>query len=200
MKIFIPDDFPDGPAYSGIDDLGYIALVDLWIYLGRNQTDTMPLSAWKVDVDDALTQKLIDKSLIAVQGESVRPLLTAGRSRTARSGGEDREFAEWWKLWPRKQARAAAAKAFPRARAKIGFDALMSATRAYVQDTNREDAYTPHGATWLNGERWADAPLPHKRAAIASVSAEDKVAAVFDLGRELSMGSAWAGNPAIEVR
>ncbi|WP_329405486.1 hypothetical protein OG563_26860 [Nocardia vinacea] len=199
MKVLIPDDFPDGPAYIGLNNHGYVGLVELWIYLSRFDTDAMPLAAWMKLVDSATSRLLVERELIAIADDKVRAM-RGPTPRRARAS-EDPRFATWWAVWPRKQARAAAAKAFPGALRKIEFDALMAATRRYVEDPNREDAYTPHGATWLNGERWSDAPNP--RRSIGRATAEDRVAAALEIGLSLSNSGRvepfWPGPAAIEA-
>ena len=66
-------------------------------------------------------------------------------------------FDEFWKLWPRREGKAAAVKAWAKATKKISDVQLMGLVRAYVTNPNRpEKQFIPHAATWLNGERWTD--------------------------------------------
>ena len=69
-------------------------------------------------------------------------------------------FILWWERYWRKTARAAALTAFCSAVAtQETFDAVMAATKAQSAEMlSREERHRPHGATWLNGERWADEP------------------------------------------
>ena len=67
-------------------------------------------------------------------------------------------FVEWWNLYWLHKARKNAEKAF---RKKVNdeptFADVMSATKAQRQEMlSREPDRRPHGATWLNGERWKD--------------------------------------------
>jgi len=39
---------------------------------------------------------------------------------------------------------------------------IVSAAERYRDDPNREDGFTALPATWLNGERWLDDPLPSR--------------------------------------
>lgn len=71
----------------------------------------------------------------------------------------DAEFETWWAAWPHKTAKVAAKKAYRAARKKLSAERLYAiaadhiALWAYEQ---RPKPKIPHGATWLNGERWND--------------------------------------------
>lgn len=90
-------------------------------------------------------------------------------------------FERFWDAYPRKTAKGSARSAWPKAVAKeaqrviapLGpgynlpewrqsraIDVIVGGARHYAHDPNREDAYTAHASTWLNGERWHDPPLP----------------------------------------
>ena len=90
---------------------------------------------------------------------------------------EDKEaaaarFERWWEVWPRKVAKKAAEAAFARIAPD---DALTDVMIAAVRDQTakdprfREERYTPHPATWLNGEQWKNeysgAPDPEGKSA-----------------------------------
>lgn len=69
-------------------------------------------------------------------------------------------FDALWSLYPRKRAKAAAAKAFARLRPDEALQArIAAAVRAQAETPEwRKDrgAFVPHLATWLNGRRWED--------------------------------------------
>ena len=66
-------------------------------------------------------------------------------------------FEEFWKAYPRKVAKAGAAKAYSQAIKKASEDELIRAAVEFAQsDKGRAGRYTPHPATWLNEERWKD--------------------------------------------
>lgn len=66
-------------------------------------------------------------------------------------------FDAFWSLWPRKEGKADAVKAWAKAVRKIDQTLLLELARQYVQHPNRPaKQFVPHGATWLNGERWND--------------------------------------------
>jgi hypothetical protein len=84
--------------------------------------------------------------------------------RAADDGGDG--FADFWRLYPRHDAKEAARKAFARA-IKDGIDPetmIVGAQRYAITEQVRiacehTPNYTAHAATWLNGRRWED-PLP----------------------------------------
>lgn len=70
-------------------------------------------------------------------------------------------FAAFWKVYPRKSAPAKARAAWPKAVKAAGDpDRIVQGAYRFKLDPNRVDEFTPHPATWLNGERWDDDPLP----------------------------------------
>jgi hypothetical protein len=72
------------------------------------------------------------------------------------------DFEAFWLVYPRREAKASARKAFTKAAKKVHPDEIIKGAIRYRQDANREDQFTAHAATWLNAERWADDPLPTK--------------------------------------
>lgn len=77
--------------------------------------------------------------------------------------GIEGDFEAWWKVYPRKVGKAEAAKAFPRALAKIAaerndaFEWLLEITRDFAESpAGQAGKYTPHPATWLNAGRYDD--------------------------------------------
>ncbi|WPM94371.1 replication initiation protein [Arthrobacter phage Cupello] len=73
------------------------------------------------------------------------------------------DFADFWAVYPRKTARAAALKAWAKAVKSADPAEIIRGARAYADDPNREAQFTAYPATWLNGERWADEPMPARR-------------------------------------
>jgi hypothetical protein len=69
----------------------------------------------------------------------------------------DSEFDDWWKVYPRREGRGQAIKAF-RAVRKSGVDleTLMAGATRYRDLPKREPKYTKLGSTWLSGECWRD--------------------------------------------
>lgn len=69
------------------------------------------------------------------------------------------EFEEFWAIVPRKVAKGSARKAYARAIKKTDSKTIFSAMMAYAETrAGQDERFTAHPATWLNAERWADAP------------------------------------------
>lgn len=89
---------------------------------------------------------------------------------------ESLDFVEFYEhAYPRRQGRAQARKAWFKALKLADSQTLVEAARRFAADPNREDAFTPHPATWLNQERWTDDPLP----APASIRQHDRAAEIL---------------------
>ena len=69
-------------------------------------------------------------------------------------------FEKFWTAYPRKAGKAAALRAWQRARKTVTEETLLNAAARYAGDPNREDAFTAHASTWLSQGRWDDEPLP----------------------------------------
>ncbi len=105
--------------------------------------------------------------------ESATHSLPRGRP-SAETRDEPPGFAEWYAAYPRHTARAAAAKAYAKAvrdmsaTSVVAREVLLDAARRFAADPTRQQAYTPHPATWLNRGQWDDEgparPQPASRA------------------------------------
>lgn len=71
-------------------------------------------------------------------------------------------FDQFWEVYPRKAAKAAAAKAWGKALLSAPAEVIIAGADRYRLDPNREPQFTAHASTWLNQERWSDDPLPGK--------------------------------------
>lgn len=78
-------------------------------------------------------------------------------------------FARFWALYPRKQGKAAARKAWDKLKPDMELCRLMSKalhTQMASEEWQRDEGrYIPYPATWLNGRRWEDEPPAPKRSA-----------------------------------
>lgn len=72
----------------------------------------------------------------------------------------DAEFARFWATYPRRTAKPDAHRAWTRALKRADAETIIAGAARFAADPNRDDRYTPHPATWLNGDRWNDPPLP----------------------------------------
>jgi DNA-binding transcriptional MocR family regulator len=62
------------------------------------------------------------------------------------------KFDEFWKLYPKKVAKADALKAWNKATKKKTADELLAFTKAYAESKLPEMTYIPYPASWLNKE------------------------------------------------
>lgn len=71
-------------------------------------------------------------------------------------------FEEFWNIYPRREGKRAALKAFLKALEDSDLDAVMAGARRFATDPNLPviKQYIAHPATWLNQGRWEDDPLP----------------------------------------
>jgi hypothetical protein len=70
-------------------------------------------------------------------------------------------FDRFWEVYPRKAGKGQARKAWAKALAAAGGpEVVIAGAERYRDDPNRVIEFTAHASTWLNGERWADDPLP----------------------------------------
>lgn len=69
------------------------------------------------------------------------------------------EFEEVWKLYPRKEDKKKAFMAYKTARKKTSFDEIKKGVETYsnyIKENNTDKCYIKLGATFLNGECWAN--------------------------------------------
>lgn len=66
-------------------------------------------------------------------------------------------FDDIWGIYPKKQGKGAAKKAYEKAMKKIDPNILLDRIKAYVEAIQNKDLqYIPMLSTWLNQERWGD--------------------------------------------
>lgn len=98
-------------------------------------------------------------------------------------------FDRFWAAYPRRESKGDARKAYVKAVAKAGPDALLAGAVAlaeYHQAVRTEPRFVPHPTTWLNQERWDDTlPEVDPRA----VRAADRLAAHRD---DVHTDGGWA--------
>jgi len=74
--------------------------------------------------------------------------------------GESESFEQFWKAYPRKEAKGAALKAWTKAIKAALPESIIKAAAEFAASpivTSRgEPRFIPHPATWLNGQRWLD--------------------------------------------
>ena len=86
--------------------------------------------------------------------------------------GDDSAFDAFWNAYPRKQDKGHARRAWGKACTKAHPRDIISGAARYRDDPNREQEFTALPATWLNGERWLDEPLPARSSRSDAKNAE----------------------------
>lgn len=70
-----------------------------------------------------------------------------------------RHFNDFWDIYPRKLGKGEAKGAFLKAVNRFGLDVVMEGVRRFAADPNLPaPQFIPRASTWLNQERWDDAP------------------------------------------
>jgi hypothetical protein len=75
----------------------------------------------------------------------------------------DQAFDAFWSIYPRKEAKKAAADAFKAALKRASAQEILAGAMRYRDDPNRDQSFTAHATTWLRADRWGDAPLPQRK-------------------------------------
>lgn len=102
----------------------------------------------------------------------------------------DSPFERFWSAYPLHLDRKIAESAWTKALRKPNLDpeVLIAAASAYAADPNREDGFTKHATTWLNGECWTNGPLPPRLPTNGNGVAHPQSAAVNANGIARSVG------------
>ena len=101
------------------------------------------------------------------------------RNGTERNGKEqslvlnknknEKDFEEFWSVYPRRVAKQAAQKAFKAALGHADTQTIIAGAKRLRDDPNRLQEFTAHPATWLNQGRWDDDPLPARSGPVSSL-------------------------------
>lgn len=107
-------------------------------------------------------QKIKQPSIQQTTKDLMIPASAGPDKRTSIEDKITDDFEEWWKLYPRKEAKKAAREAYLKARARVAQGVLIESLQAQILDrkimqkSGREPPFMPHGSTWLNNDRWED--------------------------------------------
>ena len=74
-----------------------------------------------------------------------------------KGGDVDPEFSAWYERYPHKVGKAAAVKAFRKAKQSASLADLIAGVNRYIAAKPPDRAWC-NPATWLNEERWKDQP------------------------------------------
>jgi hypothetical protein len=89
-----------------------------------------------------------------IERESISPPLKRPLAES-----RDAEFDQFWRVYPRREAKATARRAYEKARKVVSVETILEGAIRYAKERAFEDPkYTKHPATWLTGECWGDEP------------------------------------------
>lgn len=81
------------------------------------------------------------------------PVITVSNNQTMRS----EQFEEFWNLYPRKEGKKPAFKAFSSAMSRTTFPDILAGVEAYKRSDRVKRGFIKLPATWLNEDAWEDA-------------------------------------------
>lgn len=90
-------------------------------------------------------------------------------NNTSPSTDVDAAFAAFWQQYPNKVSKPHATKAWRSATRKASAETITAGLAPWLarwEAEKTEKKFIPHASTWLNGERWTDAPEPPPSAAV----------------------------------
>ena len=169
-------DILEDPDWHDLDGECAKVLISLWLIASEDEEqkgglpDTRKL-AFRLRMTEAkLKQALTKLSHWLIQDDisviSARYQVDAPETETeteTETESVDR-FAEFWKEYPRKVAKADAMKAWAKAKVNGDFDKLLSTLAEQKQTKAWSDPqFIPHAATWINGRRWEDEALAKQK-------------------------------------
>ena len=100
-------------------------------------------------------------------------------------------FIDFWNVYPIKVGKGAAIKAFEKAIRTTDAGIIIKGAQRYKSDPNRVQGYTAHAATWLNGQRWLDEPLPMRNLSFAEIKEKELHEARIKSEREKEEAAEW---------
>jgi len=97
----------------------------------------------------------------------------------------------FWEIYPLKVGKAAAKRAYEKARTTTKSTVILRGASAYAKDPNRHPSYTAHPSTWLNAGRWTDEPLPPREISAEEKKAQEVESARLKFERDRKANEAW---------
>ena len=114
-----------------------------------DKTGTEPFQDAELDVPETVLEQMTGQDRT---GQEIKKERSSLRSPRARAANPD--FDAFWRAYPRKVGKGAAAKAWVRATTLNPPSAIIAAVA--LQKFDHRERFIPHPATWLNQERWLD--------------------------------------------
>lgn len=110
----------------------------------------------------------------------------------------DDRFQEFWKAYPRKDAKAAAEKVWKRKKLVRIADQVITDVLARIADPGQwtEVKFTPYATTYLNQERWKDEWSPAKQAGAGAIERDQRSDAEIERANEEQLARFGLGGQA----
>lgn len=145
------------------------------------------------DVSDDLDVSDGVADLSSPSGSSPKPLSPNPHQSIPPSppkgGSSPAGFDDFWAIYPNKVGKRDAEKAFVKASSRADIPTMMAGLRLYVAKTDDRPWCNP--ATWLNQDRWTDAPaaapLPRSQAPPMTFHQQRQQAAIAELDKRLGI-------------
>jgi hypothetical protein len=147
-------------ARKVLSEIGAVRVSERW-HPNGDQTSNLYLLAWTEE--NFLTGS--KDSFLPLErnlGTEANQFNTDKRSIVQKPVDLDFGFVEFWACYPRRSGKGHARAAWAKAIRKDSPRDIIAGAVRYRDDPNREKEFTAMPATWLNGERWSDEPLPAK--------------------------------------
>lgn len=82
-----------------------------------------------------------------------------------------KDFLDWWAVYPRREGKADAQRAYEKAVKRADHETLMAGAKRVADNPPTEAKFIPMPATWLNGDRWLDEKPARNQAAAGATQA-----------------------------
>jgi hypothetical protein len=106
---------------------------------------------------DTDTENRTKRSILAKPANTAPPKWRRSDTQKNLLNGHQQDWEEFWRVYPRRVAKAQALKAYAQAIDKTSPATLLEAAKCYARSRAKEPPeYTKHPATWLNAECWLD--------------------------------------------
>lgn len=148
-----------------IDEL--IAIGAIQVYPRYREDGSQTSNRYKLITSAPLAN--VDEPPLAVFDEGATQKLRTNynqltiTNRTITTKDNNSSFDSFWEVYPRKVGKGQARTAFAKALKKATIEEIIEGAQRLASDPNLDLQFCPHPSTWLNGERWTDAPLPGKQ-------------------------------------
>jgi len=154
-------------ARKQLEEIGFIELV-------RVRNDDKSLGGYRYELQDArgwfatvghptVGEPTVGQPTVGNPPDNrrLKPKKTKVKN-TSLENTSERDFNEFWSVYPRKADKALARRSFDKALERATLEQIVQGAQQYRDDPNREDAYTKNPSSWLNADAWENDPLPER--------------------------------------